>query len=58
MGLALAEPEATDVIMNENGARVYLEHRVANLYEAAELGWEDDSWGGGFTFRHPHHHEC
>lgn len=44
--------------MQEGGARVYLDRRVADLYDGAELGWEEDPWGGGFTFRHPDIQEC
>ncbi|HYF93345.1 MAG TPA: hypothetical protein VD969_14030 [Symbiobacteriaceae bacterium] len=58
MGLALAEPGELDLVVHEGGARVYLERRVADLYEGAKLGWEEDMWGGGFTFRHPDISEC
>lgn len=38
--------------------RVYLEQRVARWFDGAELGYEQDEWGGGFTFKHPNRGSC
>ncbi len=42
----------------EGGARVYLEPRVAEWFRGAELGFEQDPWGGEFTFKHPNLGSC
>lgn len=42
----------------EGGVRLYLERRVADWFSGAELGFESDDWGGGFTFNHPNLGKC
>lgn len=51
--MALEEPHETDLVVKQEGARVYLARQVAESFSGAELGWETDEWGAGFTFRHP-----
>ncbi|HEY3368929.1 MAG TPA: hypothetical protein VGK74_28055 [Symbiobacteriaceae bacterium] len=58
MGLALGEPHEDDVALEEQGARIYLAKQVTEWYAGAELGWETDNWGGGFTFNHPSLGSC
>lgn len=58
MGLALEEPNTGDVRIEENGVRVYLDRRVADWFSGADLGFETDEWGGGFTFNHPDLGSC
>jgi Fe-S cluster assembly iron-binding protein IscA len=56
--LALEEPHENDEQVIEGGARIYLARQVADSFEGAELGWEEDAWGGGFTFKHPDLGSC
>ncbi|MGE5675689.1 MAG: hypothetical protein ACM3XM_17710 [Mycobacterium leprae] len=42
----------------EQGARVYLARQVAEWFDGAELDWETDAFGGGFTFNHPSISAC
>ncbi|MFZ5815821.1 MAG: hypothetical protein ACOY93_11030 [Bacillota bacterium] len=42
----------------EDGVRVYLDRRVADWFDGAELGFTKDEWGGGFTFQHPSIGSC
>jgi Fe-S cluster assembly iron-binding protein IscA len=56
--MALGEPQENDVPVIAGGARVYVARQVAQWYSGAELGWEEDAWGGGFTFRHPDLGSC
>ncbi|BAD39101.1 hypothetical protein, partial [Symbiobacterium thermophilum] len=42
----------------EGDARVYLEQQVAKWFQGAELGFEQDPWGGEFTFKHPNMGSC
>lgn len=58
MGLALEEPREDDVTMTVEGARVYLSKQVGEWFDGAELGWETDAWGSGFTFNHPAISSC
>ena len=58
MGLALEGPYEGDVAVMEGGARIYFSEQVARSFAGAELGWEDDGWGGGFTVKHPELGTC
>ena len=49
-GSTLLVPALVDVL--------HLEQRVAHWFQGAELGFEQDPWGGGFTFKHPDVGSC
>ena len=56
--MALEEPSENDEQIIQNDVRVYLDRRVAEWFSGAQLGYETDEWGGGFTFNHPDIGQC
>lgn len=51
--MALEGPYEGDFTVVEGGARIYFSQQVVRSFTGAELGWEEDDWGGGFTVKHP-----